>query len=322
MYGEDPSAFQGQHQGERRQQRQPEGRQQRGGQPMEQPQGQQYGASQAHTQQQPTQQGQRGVEGQQRATQGQQGMGAQQGTQRRRGGQAGTQHGQRGMGGQQRATQGQQGMGAQQGMGGQRGTSGQARMQTRQGGAQGGMQSGETRQGMRSAGAQQGMQSGAGMQSAGQQTGGFPSAGGARPQSVSLDEVSRGEVVTVEPDETITNVAVEMADKDVGSVVVTRDGEPVGVLTDRKIALTLGEMPGVADRTAGDLVSEGVVTGDPGMTIYDAVQMLRDEGVRRLPIVDDEGELDGIVTLDDIIVLVAGELGAAAEVIEKQAPPR
>ena len=275
MYGEDPSAFQRQYQGEQRQQRPPEGGQQRGGQPMEQPQGQQYAASEA--QQYGTQQGMGGQQG----MRGKQGRGGQQGMQGRQAGQAGMQ-GQQGMAGQ--ATSSQRGMSGQQGMQ-----------------AAGGMQAG-------------------GMQ--GQQARGAPSTGGAQLQSVSLEEVAREEVVTVEPDETITNVAVELADKDVGSVVVTRDGEPMGVLTDRKIALTLGEMPDVADRTAGDLVSEGVITAKPDMTIYEAVQTLRDEGVRRLPIVDDDGELDGIVTLDDVIVLVAGELGAAAEVIEKQAPPR
>lgn len=219
---------------------------------------------------------------------------------------------------QMQAQQGMEGRGAtqqygQQGdtreMRGQAGGRGQRRMQTGGTGA-------EMQQGTETAGRS------AGMQGAGRRAGGFPRTGGTQLQSVTLEEVSRAEVVTVDPEETIANVAIEMADKDVGSVIVVEDGEPIGVLTDRKIAVTLGEKPDVADRTAGELVSEGLVTGTPGMSIYEAVQKLRDEGIRRLPIVDDDGRLDGIVTLDDLIVLIAGELGAAAEVIERQSPPR
>jgi CBS domain-containing protein len=149
-----------------------------------------------------------------------------------------------------------------------------------------------------------------------------PSTRGVQLRSIRLEEVSRSEVVEVQPDESITDVVVRMADEDVGCVVVTEDGEPIGILTDRKVALSMANQPDVADRTAGDLVDGGIVSATEDTTVYEAIQRLRDEGIRRLPIVDDDGNLQGIVTLDDLLVLVAGELGAIAEVIESQAPPR
>lgn len=260
---------------------------------MQQLQGQQYAAGQSAGQQPPTQQ-QPGTQSPTQQPPTQQPQGTQPPAQQPTGAQPpaqqppGTQPpAQQSTGAQPPAPQGQQGMQGQPGM------------------------------------SQQGMMAGQqGMQQGGQQPGGFPTTSGTQIQSVTLEEISRSEVVTVEPDESITNVVVEMADKDVGSVIVVEDDEPIGILTDRKIATSLGEMPDVADRTAGELISDGLVTGTPGMTIYDAVRQLRDEGIRRLPIVNDEGKLEGIVTLDDIIVLIAGELGATAEVIERQSPSR
>lgn len=56
------------------------------------------------------------------------------------------------------------------------------------------------------------------------------------------------------------------------------------------------------------------------MNIYDVVQLLNDHSIRRLPIVDETGELEGIITLNDIIVLLATEFNAMAEIIKVQSP--
>lgn len=126
--------------------------------------------------------------------------------------------------------------------------------------------------------------------------------------------------MTVQPDTPITQVVGEMSDNDVGSVIVLEDGEPSGVLTDRTIALALEGNQNIDDVTARDLVDGDLVTVNTEANVFDALQEISDAGIRRLPVLDEEGNLAGIVTLDDILVLLGSELNKATEVIRKQSP--
>jgi len=135
---------------------------------------------------------------------------------------------------------------------------------------------------------------------------------------VTVDDIAAEDVVTVERDTPVPTAVASMAENDVGSVVVVEDDEPIGMLTDRKVALALEDTPEVAQRTVGDLVSEELVTADSSTTVFDVVKMMGENGIRRIPVVDEENTLQGIVTLDDAIVLLGTELGNVAETIQAQ----
>lgn len=126
--------------------------------------------------------------------------------------------------------------------------------------------------------------------------------------------------MTVERETLLPTVVSTMAEHDVGSVVVVDDDRPVGIVTDRAVALALESTPDLADHVAEDLISEDIVTGSPDTSVFDAIRLLEDAQVRRLPIVDDDETLAGIVTLDDIVVLLAAELGNVASIIKAQSP--
>jgi len=139
-------------------------------------------------------------------------------------------------------------------------------------------------------------------------------------QPISIEEIVQSDVVKAEPDTPISEVAARMAENDVGSVVLVEEQKPVGVVTDRGIALSLQEEPDISDRTAEDVSSESLVTGTTEMSVFDVLERLGDEEIRRLPIVDEDGNLEGIVTLDDLIFYLSFELENAAEIIEAQSP--
>lgn len=142
---------------------------------------------------------------------------------------------------------------------------------------------------------------------------------GPRLQSVDIEDVVQTDVVTAEPDTPAPELAEKMAEEDVGAVIVVDRDEPVGVVTDRTVALALRKGD-VSERTARDLLSEDLVTGTTTMTVFDALDELSEANVRRLPIVDEDGSLEGIVTLDDILVLLGTELEKAAAIIRNQSP--
>lgn len=139
-------------------------------------------------------------------------------------------------------------------------------------------------------------------------------------QPVTVEEIIQTDVVTAERDTPIATVVAKMAEKDVGSVVIVEDDSPVGIITDRSIALALESTPDITEQEAGDHISDDLITGTSDMSVFDVVQWLDEENIRRLPIVDDDGSLEGIVTLDDILVLLGAELEHATSIIQAQSP--
>jgi CBS domain-containing protein len=81
---------------------------------------------------------------------------------------------------------------------------------------------------------------------------------------------------------------------------VVDSGRPVGILTDRDVALALADYPDVVSRPMGDVMTKGVVTVPPDATIEDILVKFIENGVSRLLVVDASGQLLGIVARTDI----------------------
>ena len=127
-----------------------------------------------------------------------------------------------------------------------------------------------------------------------------------------ISEVMTQGVVTAETGDSLRRVGELMRDRNVGSVVVCEAGRPVGVITDRDLALAV-----VADRVepedqAGDHASRPLVTGEVEMDLEEAVALMVQHHIRRLPVTQGE-ELVGIVTIDDLAVR-AGDLHQAQQI--------
>jgi CBS domain-containing protein len=129
---------------------------------------------------------------------------------------------------------------------------------------------------------------------------------------VRISEVMTQGVVTAETGDSLSRVGELMRDRNVGSVVMCEGGRPVGVITDRDLAIAVaadGVSPG---DEAGGYASRPLVTGEVEMDIEEAVALMVQHRIRRLPVVD-SGDLAGIVTIDDLAVR-AGDLTAAHQI--------
>ena len=110
------------------------------------------------------------------------------------------------------------------------------------------------------------------------------------------------DVQTISPDATIEEAAQEMRDGDFGLVPVAEDEELLGVITDRDIAIRAvagGKDPGTLVR---EIMSEEVVWASEDDSVEDAARIMSDHQIRRLPVVDAEQHLVGIVSLGDFAV--------------------
>ncbi|WP_435143556.1 CBS domain-containing protein [Halobaculum sp. P14] len=128
------------------------------------------------------------------------------------------------------------------------------------------------------------------------------------------------EPVTASPDDSVESVAETMAEDGIGDVVVTENESPVGVLTDRDVAVAYGNGRNLDELEAADVMSENPVTIEGDAEAVDLPKRMAEAGVRRLPVVDDHGDIEGVVTLDDVVAVVGEELEDVATVIESQSP--
>ena len=138
-----------------------------------------------------------------------------------------------------------------------------------------------------------------------------------------VGEICNREVVVVEPGAAIQEAARLMREHHVGCLVVAeaREGRtvPVGMLTDRDLVVELLAMDLDPDTVSvGDVMSPDPVVAYEEDRLWDVLRRMRIEGVRRLPVVDREGALQGILALDDLLELLAGELAELARVVLRE----
>ena len=107
---------------------------------------------------------------------------------------------------------------------------------------------------------------------------------------------------TCSPVSTVTEAVLIFRDADCGAVPITDAGKPIGILTDRDIALAVPGYENDLGRTpVRDLMSTNVVTVDLDETLDTAMDLLGDHGVRRLLVLDGNDVLQGIVSWTDLV---------------------
>lgn len=140
---------------------------------------------------------------------------------------------------------------------------------------------------------------------------------------MSLARFCRKMVAIIQPTQSVAEAAEAMRDRHVGALVVVQEElRPVGMLTDRDIVTrVVAERKDSRALTVGEIMSPDPVIAHVDDTLDRTLFTLREQGVRRLPIVDEQGRAVGLVSLDDVLVLLSGELGqTAAAVRENQGP--
>jgi len=139
-----------------------------------------------------------------------------------------------------------------------------------------------------------------------------------------VQELCSTKVSTVRSDTPLVEAARKMREDHVGDLVVIddRDGGsiPTGILTDRDIVVGVlaKDDAHLSTLDVGDVVLGSLVTATGDEDVADVLHRMRSFGVRRVPVVDDRGQLTGILTLDDVLAGLADELSRAANIIKRQ----
>lgn len=118
----------------------------------------------------------------------------------------------------------------------------------------------------------------------------------------------------------VREVARLMLDNDCGEIpVVDAQGKPIGVVTDRDICLRVVANGGDGSATAADAMSAPVRTVQADSSLRDCVTLMENARIRRVPVVDGDGKLTGIVALADIVL--AGKNKESAKVVKEVSTP-
>jgi CBS domain-containing protein len=140
---------------------------------------------------------------------------------------------------------------------------------------------------------------------------------------MTIGAICNREVITVQRDATLLHAAMLMRQYHVGDVVVVENRinqcVPVGIVTDRDIVVEL-----VATEldckviTVGDIIIHKLSVVNERVGVSEAIQLMANKGVRRLPVVDDGGGLVGIVTLDDLLQMLAKEFSSLTKLVMRE----
>jgi len=140
---------------------------------------------------------------------------------------------------------------------------------------------------------------------------------------MAIGDICKREVAFAGREMTAQQAAKLMRYHHVGSLVVV-DPEsgtrrPVGIVTDRDIVMEINALdldPTVI--TIGDIMNPELVTVPESFGLMETTQLMRMKGVRRVPVVDTEGNLSGIVTSDDVLEVLAEELTELAQTVSHE----
>jgi CBS domain-containing protein len=140
---------------------------------------------------------------------------------------------------------------------------------------------------------------------------------------MSIGEYCNREMVVVAKTESVSDAIHLMRSQHVGDVVVIdRQGDlaiPIGILTDRDIVLeVLAEGVDLEAIVMGDVMSDELVTVNQTTSLMATIKLMQEKAVRRLPVVDERGGVVGIITVDDLLELIAEQLQGIVSLVAKQ----
>jgi len=119
----------------------------------------------------------------------------------------------------------------------------------------------------------------------------------------SIQDLMTPDLKALEATASVRAAAELMRESDIGDVVVLENNRLCGIVTDRDIVVrVLAEGSDPAMVTVGEICSRELTTVPPTATIDDAVRLIRQRAIRRLPVVEDNGEILGIISIGDIAV--------------------
>lgn len=112
-----------------------------------------------------------------------------------------------------------------------------------------------------------------------------------------VEEFMTDYVVTINPEKSVHDAAMLMIGEDISTLVVEKDESPIGILTERDFVL---KVTNAAKSRVTDVMSDSLVTVRPASSVVEAVGLMKEHGIRKLVVTNDQNKIVGIVTQTDV----------------------
>jgi CBS domain-containing protein len=123
-----------------------------------------------------------------------------------------------------------------------------------------------------------------------------------------LKDIMCRDLVTVEPDAKVSEVAKVMERENVGCVLILDNGKPRGLLTDRDIVTRcIAKNVDVDDCTVENIMTESLEVVKETDGIFDCIETMHGAGVRRIPVVNEQGRAVGLISFGDLLAVLSKE---------------
>jgi len=133
-----------------------------------------------------------------------------------------------------------------------------------------------------------------------------------------LEKLAFGIVVKAEPHESVRKVAGLMASRNVGSVVIESRNKVLGIVTDRDIACWVAKGGSDAAKThIGEVATKLPLVASVNDELEPTLDRMAKKGVHRVPIVNRKGDVVGVLSTDDALVLVSRYMSDITAIVEK-----
>ena len=121
-------------------------------------------------------------------------------------------------------------------------------------------------------------------------------------EGVFVEDAMTKNVVTVEESTPIRNAVKKMDETNVGSILVTKNDEPVGIITERDFVRRYAVMGISLSKPVEDIMTSPLITVDPSDTIWEAAELMKTHQIHKLPVIKNR-KLIGIITNSDLVKL-------------------
>jgi CBS domain-containing protein len=130
-------------------------------------------------------------------------------------------------------------------------------------------------------------------------------------KNITVSDFMTMKVKTITEDETLQQACKLMYQENIGSIIITKSagshdgGTPMGIVTERDIARVIGfSAKFFSDMSVSDVMSKPLITITANTSVKDAVTLMDEKNIRRLPVLNDRGQMVGIITAKDIFKAV------------------
>ena len=139
---------------------------------------------------------------------------------------------------------------------------------------------------------------------------------------MNIGEICNRDVVIARRSATVVGTAQLMREENVGSVVIVDDDlsapKPIGIITDRDLVVgSVASRIRLDNLTVADVMSRDPLVAQEDQGVWDTIQGMRRESVRRVPVVDTDGSLVGILSMNDLLQIMVAELAELVPLVTR-----